>query len=185
MPAVAKQQYLSVDDYLEGEEYSDIRHEYVAGQVFAMVGTTLAHTIINGNLFAALHGHLRGSGCTVVATDMKVRVRAKEAFYYPDLAVFCNRESRKTRFLEQPRLIVEVLSPSTAQVDQREKRLAYQTLDSLQEYALVAQDEPQVEILRRTADGWETVSYSVGEMLELRSVALTLPLQEIYAGLED
>lgn len=186
MSAQTKLKYISVEEYLEGEQLSDIRHEYIAGQVFAMVGTTLAHNVINLNLAAALHSHLRGTPCTVVVTDMKVRVRAADAFYYPDLAVFCNAESRDTLFLEQPRLIIEVLSPSTAQVDQREKRLAYQKLDSLQEYVLVAQKQPQVEIYRRTEpSGWELLSFGADDVLELRSVDLTLPMGDVYAGVDE
>ncbi|MBN2700972.1 MAG: Uma2 family endonuclease [Methylothermaceae bacterium] len=173
---------LRIEDYLAGEEISDIRHEFVAGQVFAMVGSTRAHNRVAGNIFAFLHRHLRGTPCEVHMSDIKVRVEAADAFYYPDVVVSCEPFDPKSVFLNEPTLVVEVLSPSTENVDRREKRLNYQKLPSLKEYMLVAPDETRVEVYRRAGENlWELDVYGPeDELVALASVEARLPLAEIY-----
>ncbi|QBQ55052.1 Uma2 family endonuclease [Nitrosococcus wardiae] len=174
---------VSIQDYLAGEQAREVRHEYIAGQLFAMVGTSRAHNTIAGNFFALLHTHLRGSPCQVFMADMKVRVDKAEAFYYPDIVVTCEPRDDKALFLNAPSLIVEVLSPATENIDRREKRIAYQYLESLKEYVLVAQDRPQVEVYRRSHTGvWEVDIYESGETATLSSLNLELPLAVVYEG---
>ncbi|MDX1252877.1 MAG: Uma2 family endonuclease [Gammaproteobacteria bacterium] len=172
---------LSAEDYLEGELHSEIRHEYVAGRVFAMTGTSRAHNLIALNIATALHAHLRGGPCRVFMSDLKVRVEKADAFYYPDIAVTCHPADTQPYYLTHPRLIVEVLSPSTEGIDRREKLLAYQSLDSLDEYVLVAQDTVQVEVYRRDGTGgWWLYTCGEGEELRLDAVDLVLPVAAIY-----
>lgn len=182
-----KHQTLSEEDYLRMELESPVRHEYVAGEVFAMTGTTLRHNIIAGNLFAALRAHLRATPCRVFMADIRVRVEKANAHYYPDILVSCGPGVQKidlqTRAVDDPILIVEVLSNHTEATDRREKLLAYRTLPSLKEYVLVSQNEARVEIHRRLPEsGWENIEYSGLEAVDFASVDLKLDMREIYEG---
>ncbi|MCB1717419.1 MAG: Uma2 family endonuclease [Candidatus Competibacteraceae bacterium] len=181
MSTVQKTDWLSPEDYLAGELQSDTKHEYVAGYVYAMTGASETHNLITGNLHAALHGHLRGKPCRVFINDMKVRVA--DAFYYPDLMVCCNPADNAPYFKTQPCLIIEVLSRSTQRADALEKRIAYQTLDSLQEYVLVAQHKPDIRTYRRIAGGWEEELSGADDTLRLLSVDLRLPVAEVYENI--
>ena len=174
--------WISPEEYLAGENDREEgpRHEYVNGQVYAMVGVSRTHAVITGNLFAFLHGALRGSGCQVFATDLKVRIQTatEERFYYPDIQVTCSDES-ESHYNRSPRLIIEVLSPSTERIDRTEKMAAYKLLDSLDEYVLVSQDPRAVEVYRR-ADDWRAECLSGGDLLVLRSVGVEIALGEVY-----
>ena len=106
---------IAVEKYLKLEQDAQIRHEYVAGQVYAMAGASEAHNLIVTNLVALLRPHLRGSSCRTFVSDMKVKVKTQQAdiFYYPDLLVTCDTNDNKKYFKTNPNLIVEVLSDST------------------------------------------------------------------------
>lgn len=169
---------LSAEAYLEGELHSDVKHELVGGQAYAMVGASNIHNLIAGALFAALRQHLKGSPCRTFMSDMKVR--QGDNFYYPDLVVTCQSATGIYYYVTDPVLIVEVLSPTTERQDRLEKRLAYQQLPTLQEYVLIAQDRIQAEVHRRMEDGWEIERYSENDTLRFEAVDLTLPLPEIY-----
>ena len=158
----APQPLLSVDEYLEGELTSEVRHEYVAGVAYAMVGTSRRHNRIAGNLLTHLRAAARGSPCQVFMSDLKVRVPTADAFYYPDIAVTCDPGDDQEYYLERPCLIVEVLSPHTEAIDRREKLQAYRTLPSLQAYLLVSQEVPQVEIYERGGNGAWTRAVLLG-----------------------
>lgn len=176
---------MGIEAYLAAEEAGQIRHEYVSGQLFAMVGASRAHNVISLNIASALHSNLRGTPCRVFTADMKVRVKSADAFYYPDVVVSCEPGNDKALYLEAPKLIVEVLSPATENIDRREKRLAYQYLESLEEYAMTAQNTRRVEVYRRSLAGiWEVDSYEGAETALLRSLDLALPLDLIYEGTE-
>jgi Uma2 family endonuclease len=174
---------LTVEEYLEFEQDGEIRHEYLAGQIFAMAGASEAHNLIVGNIFALLRPHLRGSSCRAFVSDMKIKVKTQQAdiFYYPDLLVTCDPNDSKKYFKISPNLIVKVLSNSTETTDRREKRLNYQTIDSLQEYVLVSQDEMKVEIYRKDNKGnWTVETLGQDDNLQLDSVGLTLTMTDIY-----
>jgi Uma2 family endonuclease len=178
--------YLHPDDYLAGELTSPIKHEYRQGEAFAMSGGTRAHSIITGNLFGNLWMHLRGSGCRAFAENMKVRVQAANAFYYSDVAVTCSDRDQdrqlQQHFIDDPRLIIEVLSPPTAAFDRGEKFADYRTLASLEEYVLVSSDRVAVEVFRRNEGGnWTRATYGEGDVaISLISVDLAIGLREIY-----
>ena len=180
-------QHLSIADYLAFERTANVRHEYVDGELFAMAGASRAHAMIVANLLVALHSHLRGTPCRVMASDIKVRIEAVNRFYYPDLVVSCSDTATEPddHVESQPRLIVEVLSTSTAAIDRREKRLAYQTLDSLQDIVLVEQTSIGVEVYGRRADGnWTRTDYDPGDVIDLASIDLKLPLGVVYEGID-
>lgn len=174
---------ITVEEYLNLEQNAEIRHEYVAGQIYAMAGASEAHNLIVGNIFALLRPHLRGSSCRGFISDMKVKVKMQQAdiFYYPDLLVTCDPNDNKKYFKTNPSLIVEVLSDSTQTTDRREKRINYQTIESLQEYVLVSQDEIKVEIYRRDKNNnWTVETLGKDDDLQLNSVGLTLTMADIY-----
>ena len=174
---------ISVDKYFNLEQEAEIRHEYVAGQIYAMAGASEAHNLIVGNIFALLRPHLRGSSCRSFFSDMKVKVKTEQAdiFYYPDLLVTCDPSDNKTYFKTNPSLIVEVLFNSTKTTDRREKRINYQSLNSLQEYVLVSQDDMKVEVYRRDKDNnWTVETLAKNNSLVLNSVGLTLTMADIY-----
>lgn len=155
MNLAVAQTSLSVQEYLEGEPHSQIRHEYLAGQVYAMAGAGEKHNRIAGNLFYHLRAAARGSGCGVFINDMKLRVDINDAFYYPDVLLTCQAKDTDPFFKRFPCLVVEVLSPSTEAIDRREKLIAYRSLPSLQHYLLVAQDQRRIEWHSRdTAGRW-------------------------------
>ncbi len=182
MSTLHKHRPLSPAEYLEAEKWSEGKHEYVAGRTYAMVGTSGAHNLIAGNLYAALRAHLRGRPCRAFFADLKVSIEPAQVFYYPDVVVSCDTRdlAPSARVLSRPILIVEVLSPTTARTDQEEKLHNYQKLESLQEYVLVAQNSPEVRIYRRAAPEWKEQSFTEDEHVHLAAVDLTVPMQAIY-----
>lgn len=174
---------ISEAEFLAGEQCSEFRHEYLGGTVYAMVGASDRHGLLTGNLFAALHRHLRGGPCQVFASDMKVRLTVADEtyFYYPDIVVSCRQDDRARFFREHPSVLVEVLSDSTERTDRREKFLAYRTIESLQDYVLVAQDAPAVSVFRRDK-GWRAEHLGAQDELVLPSLGFTLAVAEIYEG---
>ena len=172
-------------DYLSGEAFSPVRHEYVGGHVYAMAGASKAHNTITLNIASRLRQHLRGSPCRAFVADMKVKVEASRAYYYPDVVVTCaDQDTTKAAprdYLTAPALIVEVLSETTENIDRREKMRAYALLDSLQEYLLVDSRKAQAELYRKRPEGgWEQWIVSPGETLTLTSVGLDMAVEDFY-----
>ncbi|MBW4662939.1 MAG: Uma2 family endonuclease [Chroococcus sp. CMT-3BRIN-NPC107] len=173
--------YINLVEYLKAEDLSQIRHEYLNGQVFAMTGGSREHNLITGNIHNRLKNYLRGSRCQVFVSDMKVRIETDNVFYYPDVMVTCNPQDTEKFFLTKPCLIVEVLSPSTENIDRREKLLTYKKIESLQEYILVSQEEIKVELYRKDKDhNWIKYILSKNDVVILDSVNLQLTMTEIY-----
>ncbi|MGH8581916.1 MAG: Uma2 family endonuclease [Gammaproteobacteria bacterium] len=170
---------ISPEAFLAGEQTSEIKHEYVAGHVYAMAGSSTAHNRI------ALNQHLRGGPCRVFMSDVKLYIRPAEVFYYPDVVVTCDPEDMggAALYISHPKLLVEVLSPSTERLDREEKRMRYLALASLEEYLLVGQQPQRVQIYRRDTQGWGMETWTEGETVSLRSVRLDLPMSVLYADL--
>jgi Uma2 family endonuclease len=185
MSILYKNYRLSPEEYLEGEKYSTTKHEYIKGDVYAMVGVSLAHNLVTNNLNMRLYQHLRGTPCRVFVADVKVRVEKIDAFFYPDLLVSCEREDTHGYYIDRPTLVVEVASPATAKFDEVDKRLAYQTLPSLKEYVLVAQDKPEVRVYRRTEEGWDLEVFTENDAVRLESVRFEIPIADIYEGVGE
>jgi Uma2 family endonuclease len=172
---------LSAEDYLALERASELRHEYVAGQVFAMGGGRDSHNQVAGNFYLRLRDRLRGGPCRVFFADVKLRIEAADAFYYPDVFVTCDRRDTEPYCKRHAVLVVEVLSASTEAVDRREKLRHYRMLESLREYVLASPEEKTVEIYRREATGdWLTLSLGAGDVVELASVGVRLAMAEIF-----
>jgi Uma2 family endonuclease len=178
---------MTPEEYLKFEEKSEIRHEFVDGEVFAMTGTTKDHERISINLVVKLEPHLRGTGCRVFTSHIKVHVATANCFYYPDLLVTCEQQEKhsgKDVLTSAPSLIIEILSRSTSSIDRREKRMNYARLDSLQEYILISQRRCLVECYRKQSDAsWTVDKFGKGEELILHSMPgapFCIQVDEIY-----
>ena len=184
MEALAYELPISVEDYLIGEEISDVRHEYVDGLVRAMAGERTAHNEITGNLYMAIRVKTRGGKCRTFMENVKVYPLsgALSLFYYPDVMVACDPRDKDDRYRRYPKLLIEVSSDSTEQKDRGEKLLAYLQNETLEEYVIVAQDRPEVSVHRRSGDWRREDLHGLDAVLELRSIDLTLTLREVYEG---
>jgi Uma2 family endonuclease len=177
-------QTFSFEAYLELEEVSPVKHEFLAGEVWAMAGGTPDHAAISVNVSTLLSTSLRGRPCRVYSSDLRVRVLATGLATYPDVTVVCGKpefdgDDRKQRTVTNPRVIVEVPSPSTANYDRGEKLTHYQRIESLEELVLVADDERRVDVWRRTPVGWAVSSTTAGSV-QLQALDVELPVVEIY-----
>jgi Uma2 family endonuclease len=174
----------SVEDYLRHEADVTVRHEYVMGRIHAMDDSTESHNLISGNVVSAIHAHLRGGPCKAYMADFKVRleINREDIFYYPDVMVACQRAGVEQYYLRYPTLLVEVLSPSTENIDRREKLLNYPQISTVEEYVLIAQETREVTIHRRSED-WAPRLLTVPDAVaEFRSIKFSLPLARIYEG---
>ncbi len=181
-------QLLSMDAYLDLEAKSAVRHEFVGGRIFSMVGATQAHDSIVVNLTVMIGSAVKNSKCRAYSSDMKVKIEATGSLYYPDLMVSCEPFSAKSVFIESPCLIVEVLSPSTSDIDRREKLLAYQTLPALSEYMIVYQEERRVEVYRRVQNSWKVSAYAGHDCFALHcldSTEIVVSLDDVYRDVLD
>jgi len=186
MEAIQNTALLSVDDYLDGERYSEVRHEYLGGVVYAMAGASTEHNTVAGNLFVSLRSHLRGKPCRVFIADVKVRLQIgdEDIFYYPDVMVTCDPHDTDRYSSRFPKVLIEVLSPETERTDRREKFLSYTRLDSLEEYILVAQDKMEITVFRRSSQ-WKPELLNTGDrQLRLASLDFALPSGIIYEGVK-
>jgi Uma2 family endonuclease len=182
----ARQPDLTYEEYLTYEQASPTKHEFVNGEAFAMAGASEDHNLLVGGLFSRIWNHLRGKPCRVFSSDMKLTIAsADNATYYPDVMVVCDRTDSDPYVKQKPCLLIEVLSPSTALLDRREKLFNYQKLESLQEYVLVSQSEIKVALYRRDIDGgWLVQSLGTGDNLYLQSLDFAIALSEIYEDVE-
>jgi Uma2 family endonuclease len=177
------QRLLSVEEYLEFEKDSPVKHEYVGGHVYAMVGVSRRHSRISLNIARRLADAAEGGPCRVHQSDMKVPV-PDGPFYYPDVVVACGTEPEDPYLEDEPCLIVEVLSPNTEATDRREKLISYRKLPSLQAYLIVEQSEAMVERHYRNESGrWQTDIVAEGAFQVPCPPDTELSLADIYAGL--
>ena len=185
-PAVAyaadpEHPYVSVEEYLEGELHSQLRHEYVAGHVYAMAGASDDHNRIAGNIFSFLHSALRGKPCEPFINDMKAKIQLASAFYYPDVLVACDPADKEMYYRERPVVIVEVLSPETRRTDEREKATAYRLVSSIEAYLLVEQYRLRITVLHRADNDWRReVIEGRTAALKLECLGVEIPMERIY-----
>jgi Uma2 family endonuclease len=168
-------------EYLASEPDAEVRHEYIAGRVYAMAGATTNHNRITANVLGELRNHLKGIPCEAFASDMRAKVT--KDYYYPDVVVVCNHIEEKG-ITSAPMIIVEVLSQSTRKRDLTTKLLQYINLPSLQEYVLIEQDIVRIQVLRKRTD-WKPEEYSLGDSIAFESINLTLPIEEIYDRVDN
>lgn len=184
MSAVPKP-FLTPQEYLARERRAETKSEYLRGEVFAVAGASRKHNLVAGNVSRVLGDQLRESDCEVYQSDMRVKVSPTGLYTYPDVTVACGEpqfEDAEVDTLLNPKVVVEVLSRSTADYDRGGKFTHYRRLPSLQEYVLISQDRPLVEhYVRQGPDEWLlTEIRSLQETLVLPSLECRLPLSEIY-----
>jgi Uma2 family endonuclease len=174
------------DEYLVLEQDSGIKHEFLGGQVWAMSGGTPEHAAVTANVTTLLSNALRNQACRTYSSDLRMRVQATGLGTYPDVTVICGHleldpEDPKKHTAINPRVLVEVLSPSTEDYDRGEKLGHYKKIPTVAEVVLVAHDRQEVEIVRREADGsWSREIARAGEVARLASIGCELPVAEIY-----
>jgi Uma2 family endonuclease len=179
------QPLLTVEQYLELDRAAETRHEYYKGRMYAMSGGTFRHAQINGNLSGELRAALKGRGCSVLPADM--RTAAAGIYAYPDIVVVCGgaifHDGRKDVLLN-PTILVEVLSASTEGYDRGLKSAHYRKIESLQEYAIVSQIEPRIEIFRRQQNGQWMLAEFIGldAICRFETLNCEIRLSEIYDG---
>jgi Uma2 family endonuclease len=188
MASAAASRRYTPEEYLALERKADFKSEYFNGHIFAMAGTSRLHNMIAGNLYSEIKAQLRGRGCEIYFSDVRVCVSPTGLFTYPDVVVVCGER----RFLDDefdtllnPTAIIEVLSPCTEAYDRGEKFAHYRRLESLREYVLVAQDRVRVERFTRQGDDWVLRELSRPEdVLQLASIGCAVGLNAIYAELQ-
>ena len=175
---------MTFEEYLEWEAQQDIRYEYVNGEVFGMNGSTIPHNDLALNFYRNLYPHLRSRGCRINVSDVKLQVSPRSRYYYPDVIVSCDPQDMNARkFIQHPKLIVEVLSPGTSSKDRDEKFTAYLKIPTLQEYILIDSEKIYVErYCRGEGKMWLYYSYTAGEIVTLSSIEFELPIELLYEG---
>ena len=184
MALATAEKLISREEYLQGELVSEIRHEYVAGNVYAMSGGTLNHQRIAGNFMRIAGNQLQGKPCFPTGSDFKLQVplgRGEEAFYYPDGMIICVPVPGDALFTDSPSVILEVLSPNTRRIDEVQKYRDYITIPSLGTYILAETEAPHLTLYRRDGTGFrrEVVS-GADAVLELPEAGITIHLDELY-----
>jgi Uma2 family endonuclease len=175
---------MSLDEFLAWEREQDERWEFDAGVTTMMTGGSLPHATISGNIFAALHAHLRGTRCRPFNGDAKVVPAGGKRSYYPDVSVTCSPlTGDENDIVPEPVLVIEVVSPSTGNRDRGIKKVAYFATPSIQQYAIIEQEAMRVDLYTRDGDRWtNTIIEGEHAIVQLSSVGLELPLAVIYEG---
>ena len=174
----------TIDEFLEMEEVSSTKHEYVAGEVYALSGATQRHNLIAGNVLALFWAAARSGGCRVYGSDMRLRI-GDDAMYYPDVQVVCDPTDSEPLFTTKPCVVVEVLSPSTSSIDLREKLLLYKRIESLRAYIIVFQDHRRVlRHYRAEENNWFDALHGADSQVPFPCPEVELTLADIYQGLD-
>jgi Uma2 family endonuclease len=177
---------LDFEAYLDWEITQSEKHEFIAGEIFAMGGARRAHVTVALNIASALKSHLRGGPCRAYVSDMKLRVIEADASFYPDVMVSCDpRDHAAEQYLQFPTLIVEILSDGTAAFDRGDKFAAYRKVKSLREYVIVDIDARRIECFRLDATGhWVLHEFSGDVHCELESVRCSIPITAVFEDAE-
>jgi Uma2 family endonuclease len=186
MGLAAEKTKFSAADFLVWDETQTIRHEFFHGEVFAMaVGSDNDATVIL-NVAVAVRQHLKGTPCRVLTQGVKLHVQKANSYFYPDVFVTCSEKDAKERLIKsEPKLVVEVLSPSTTAFDRGYKFEAYRSLPTLQEYVLIDPETQTAEVYRRSAnEEWILRAFPSGQGLTLQSLDLAISASDLFADVE-
>ena len=181
--AAQPQPTMTVEEYLAFERASETKHEYYAGEIFAMVGASRGHNLITTNVIGELRNTLRRRSCEVYGGDMRVEISASGLYTYPDVTVICGdvqSEPADENTALNPTLIVEVLSSSTEEYDRGRKFEHYQQAKSLREYVLVSHREKLIEVFRKNGDAWQRFEARAGATATMQSIDCQVSVDEIY-----
>ena len=187
MGLAAPQPTFSAADYLRWEAEQPERHEFLDGEVFAMAGAEDRHVTVGGNLYIALRQHLSGGPCRTYMSDMRLHVAAANSYFYPDILVTCSAiDAASSMVKSEPKLIIEVLSPSTAAYDRGLKFSHYRQLPSLEEYVLIDLATRTTDSYRKGVDGlWVLHPYARGDTVALASVSLDITPAQLFAEVPE
>ena len=174
---------ISEKEYLDGELISEIKHELVDGEVYAMAGASKNHERLAGNIYRKFGDHLEDSPCEPFSTDIKVRTSSGN-YRYPDCMVVCEDDSDDEYYTDSPILLVEVISRSTRKTDEQIKRLEYINIKSLEEFVLIEQDYVDIAVFRKN-QSWQPTHYFLGDTIEFESIGLSLAVETIYKRVEN
>ncbi len=185
MGAALERTTMDRESYLRWEAGQETKHEYLNGEIFAMVGVRREHAVVTLTLGSRLRQHLQGSSYQTFVADMKLHIAAVDAYFYPDVMVTCDARDRQADYLiEHPCLVIEILSDTTAAFDRGDKFAAYRKLDSLQEFLLVDIATRRLELYRRAEGHWLLLESSdSASRLWLESVGLELSPAEVFEDL--
>jgi Uma2 family endonuclease len=177
---------MTAEEFLAWDADQPMRHEFVRGEVFAMAGAEERHVMVAGNIYSALRAHLRGTPCRTFISDMKLRVREADAYFYPDVMVTCSpADAQAPMTKSEPLLLADVLSPSTASFDRGDKFAAYRSLPTLQEYLMVDIAGRRCELSRRDDKGlWVLHPFAADQAVALASVGLTIEPATLWADVD-
>ena len=176
---------LTLATYLAWENGQPDKHEFYRGEVFAMTGPRRSHGCVVGNLMRQLGNHLAGSGCRAFSENMKLQID-EDTVLYPDVFVTCDRADLATDLIfRSPKLVIEVLSPSTQAYDRSQKFALYRRIPALMEYILIDPDTRRVEAFRRNADNqWVLCDMSDDVALQAASVGARVALADVFDGID-
>lgn len=188
MSSQAKQKVMSPEEFMAWERGQEFKHEYYAGEIVAMTGASLAHNRIAANLVRRLGNQLDGSRCQVYVADLRLFIPQTGSAFYSDVLVVCGKPElldAQRDVLLNPKLVIEILSPSTERYDRNKKFRGYQAIESLDEYILISQDEKLIEQFARDGDAWRYVAWlPKSGRVELKSIQAVLDFDEVYEGVE-
>ena len=170
---------MNVADYLILDRSSEVRYEYLAGQLRMRSGGSLAHSRISLNIAHLLDDQLGDGPCTTYNSDLRVRV-SEDRYFYPDITVTCDELEEEDDMIHFPRVIFEVLSPTTEAYDRGAKFAAYRACPTIEDYVLVSSQNQSVEIFHREKSRWTYTPYGPGEMVEIKSLNAYLSVAAIY-----
>jgi len=188
--------YMTVEQYLTLDEATDAKYEYDNGYVFMlrppssaydenaildMAGGSVAHGAICAQLVYLLVGALRGRPCRAYTSDTRMKL-AERQYFYPDITVACGQETGS--MLQNPTVVIEVLSPTTEKRDRGAKFQTYKALPTVQEYVLIGSEYQTIEVHRREGTFWRQYHYRTGDLVELTSIGVRFPFDEVYDGIE-
>ena len=189
MSAVMKTpRFADGEAYLAWEALQPERHEYVAGEIWAMTGARAGHNLIAGNAYIWLRQAMRGAPCGVFINDLKLHINAAGDYLYPDVMVTCDprdRQPGEDRFISHPWLIAEVLSESTAAYDRGRKFELYRNLDTLTHYLLIEQDRPHAELFFKNGQGqWVLQPLAVSDAMQIDALGQPWPVASLFDGVD-
>jgi Uma2 family endonuclease len=181
---MAQRKYLvmDVEDYLVLNKNSkDMRYEYLDGEIRMLAGGSPDHAIIIANLTAIIKGPLKGSPCRVYNSDVQLKLSEKR-YVFPDITISCDERDRNQKeMIRYPRLVVEVLSPTTEATDRGKKAAYYRTCPTIQEYVMIDSQELFIEVHRRE-ERWTINTFESGDIITLESLGIQFPLEDVYEG---
>lgn len=177
--------YLTPEEYFAWEETQLEKYEYIDGEVYAMGGGSKNHSLISVRLTTLFSNHLEGSGCETGNSDLKVNIAETHDYTYPDVSVTCDdRDKTTSQYITYPCLIVEVLSKSTEAYDRGGKFRMYRQNPALIDYLLVSSTQIAMDLYHKNDAGeWIILNYQEGDTIELKSINLSFPIEQVYRGL--